>query len=159
MTGFTIRTAAGAALAAGLALSAPAAAQSLSDCDWRASAWLLAEPWEANSRTFANGDVRIALIDAIEPAAGALHLLVLSPPWDELGARQCRVLSLDGGIGFAGVDFAALEAWYDAAVGLLFALPVSVYEPETGAFADRMLDFNLNQATGAIEAYVGPMGE
>ena len=68
MTGFTIRTAAGAALAAGLALSAPAAAQSLSDCDWRASAWLLAEPWEANSRTFANGDVRIALIDAIEQA-------------------------------------------------------------------------------------------
>ena len=95
----------------------------------------------------------------IEPAAGAFHILVLSPPWDELGARQCRVLSLDGGIGFAGVDFAALEAWYDAAVGLLFALPVSVYEPETGAFADRMLDFNLNQATGAIEAYVGPMGE
>ncbi len=139
--------------------SAPAQAQSVGDCDWLASAWLLAEPWEHYSRTFAGGDVRVALIDAIEPGAVPFHLLILSPPWDELGARQCRVLSLDPGIGFSGVDFASLNAWYDPATGLLFSVPVSVYEDATGDFGDRMLDFTLNQATGAIEAFVGHMGE
>lgn len=139
--------------------AAPAAAQHVGECDWLASAWLVAEPWEQYSRTFANGDVRVALIDAIEPGAVPFHLLILSPPWDELGARQCRVLSLDPGIGFSGVDFAALQAWYDPAAGLFFSVPVSVYEEATGGFGDRMLDFTLNQATGAIEAFVGHMGE
>lgn len=149
-----------AALASAATLTAgPGEAQSLGECDWRASAWLLAEPWEHHSRTFANGDVRIALIDAIEPAAMPFHLLVLSPPWDELGARQCRLVSFEPGTGFSGVDFAALEAWYDPSVGLLFSVPVSVYDGVTGGFEDRMLDFTLNQTTGAIEAFVGHMGE
>jgi hypothetical protein len=146
-------------LAALIFSAAPAMAQQVEDCDWRASAWLLAEPWEQHSRTFANGDVRVALIDAIEPAAGAFHLLVLSPPWDVLGARQCRVLSLGPGIGFAGVDFAALEAWYDPSAGLFFSVPVSVYEAATGGFGERIFDFTVNQATGAIEPFVGHMGE
>ena len=48
----------GAALAAGLALSAPAAAQSLSDCDWRASAWLV-----ANTATIAQARAIQGLFD------------------------------------------------------------------------------------------------
>ncbi len=137
----------------------PGQAQVVGECDWLASAWMLAEPWEQNSRVFANGAVRVALIDAIEPGAVPFHLLVLSPPWDELGARQCRVLSLAPGIGFSGVDFASLQAWYDPSAGLFFSMPISVYEDATGDFGDRMLDFTLNQATGAIEAFVGHMGE
>ncbi len=53
-----------------LCLAAPVAAQTVGDCDtWQTSARNLAEPWEANSRTFANGDIRVALLDTIEPAA------------------------------------------------------------------------------------------
>ena len=71
------------ALAFAAAMAGPAVAQQVRDCDWLASAWNLAEPWEENTRTFANGAVRLALLDAIEPGAVPFHLLVLSPPWDE----------------------------------------------------------------------------
>ena len=98
------------ALIAALALLAtPATAQEVVECDWRATAAALAEPWEDNSATFANGAVRIALLDTIDPAAGALHLLVLSPPFNELGDRQCRVVSHGQGVGFAGLYFSEAE--------------------------------------------------
>ena len=80
-------------------------AQSVSNCDWRARADAIAEPWEVNTRTYANGAVRVAMLDTIEPGAGALHLLVMAPPYDDLGLRKCDVVSFDGGIGFAGMLF------------------------------------------------------
>ncbi|CAN0606350.1 unnamed protein product, partial [Ectocarpus sp. 12 AP-2014] len=89
------------ALSSGTFVS-PSLAQSVGDCDWRASAQALVEPWDApeNTRTFANGDVRLAIIDTIEPAAGAFHLIILSPPYDEVGGRQCQVVSTNSSVGF-----------------------------------------------------------
>ena len=133
-------------------LAQPALAQEVAECDWRAAAQMISEPWEDFSRSFANGAVRVAMLDAIEPAAGVLHLLVLSPPLDQLGGRQCRVVSLAGGIGFAGIDFAALEAGYDPARGLTLALAVTIFD---GAdFVPRWLDVTINQASGSITAVV-----
>lgn len=132
--------------------AAPVAAQQVFECDWRARGDAIVEPWEENSRTFAKGEVRLAVLDTIEPAAGALHIMVLSPPYDEVGGRQCRVLSLDQGIGFAGLDFATLEASYDPSVGLIFAVDVGLYDGETGTSKPQRLMFTLNQSTGAIEA-------
>ncbi|MFN3209781.1 MAG: hypothetical protein ACE369_12445 [Roseovarius sp.] len=125
-------------------------AQEAGPCDWRAGADGLIEPWEDYTRTFADGKVRVALLDRIEPGAAPLHLLVLSPPHDELGARQCRVLSVEGTRGFADVDFSTLEAEYDPAVGLIFEIAVRVMGPVEAE--DRTLHFTLNQATGAIAA-------
>lgn len=143
------------ALAAALLAAAGAArAQSVEDCDWRVDMRFIAEPWEANTRTFGNGDVRLVLIDTYEPAAIPFQLVVISPPWGDEGWPQCKAVGA-----FAGVDFAGLDAAYDPGVGLLFSLPVTVYEADTGGFADRMLDVTLNQATGAIAAFVGPRGE
>lgn len=139
-------------LALALGCNTPAMAQEVSRCDWRASADAIPEPWEAHTRTFSNGKTRLALLDVIEPAAGAYHLLILSPPEDELGARQCRVVGLDGGTGFAAVGFDVLEASYDPAIGLIFDVPVSVFDPATGGFVDRGLRVTLNQATGDISA-------
>ncbi|WP_238366813.1 hypothetical protein [Mesobacterium pallidum] len=136
--------------AAALALAPVLAqAQEVQPCDWQASAWNLAEPWEENIRTFANGAVRLALLDTIEPAAAAFHLLILSPPYAELGDRQCRTIGYQGA-GFSGADFAALTAGYDPAVGLIFTLPVQVYDADTAGFVGRALRVTLNQATGAI---------
>lgn len=135
-----------------LLIATPAAAQEVGECNWRSSAQALAEPWEDNTRTFANGRTRLALLDVIEPAAGSFYLLILSPPEDELGGRQCRVVGLGGGLGFAGVDFAALSAGYDPSVGLMFDIPVSVYVPDDAGFARRQLQLTVNQATGAIDA-------
>ena len=131
-----------------VALGGPGQAQEVGPCDWRSGADGLIEPWEEYTRTFSNGKVRIALLDRIEPGAAPLHFLILSPPYDELGARQCRVLSLQGSRGFADVDFASLEAGYDPSIGLTFKISVRVIGPIEAE--DRMLRFTLNQATGAI---------
>ncbi len=140
-------------LTLGLAVSfaSPLAAQVLNDCDWQASVRNLVEPWAENTRTFAKGAVRVALLDTVEPAAGAFHLLVLSPPLNELGERQCRTVSFAGGIGYAGMDFSALGAEYVQGRGLVLTLPAMIYSPEEGFANSAMLDITINQATGQID--------
>ena len=86
----------------------------------------------------------------IEPAAGAYHILMVSPPYDELGARQCMTLGLSNGIGFSGVDWATLDAGYDPSVGLIWFIAVQVMGADGPAL--RTLQFTLNQSTGAIGA-------
>jgi len=134
-------------------LAAPALAQSVEDCDWRAEAANIAEPWEEYSRTFANGAVRLALIDVGEPAAGGFHLLVLSPPYGELGERQCRVITSSDGMGFAGLKVKDLKAGYDPAKGLTFLIPMATYDLNVGSvYQGQALSVTLNQATGDISA-------
>lgn len=134
-------------------ISSGAVAQEVADCDWQARADAIVEPWDENSASFANGAVRLALMDTVEPAAGAFHLLVLSPPYDEIGARQCRTIGLGGGMGFSGADFGTLSAQYDAEIGLIFALEAAYLEDGVD-FVSTTLIFTLNQATGAIEAFL-----
>ncbi|WP_435257797.1 hypothetical protein ACSBLW_17070 [Thioclava sp. FR2] len=125
------------------------AAQEVGECDWRASAANLAEPWEENTRVYANGAVRLAVIDTVEPAAAAFHLLILSPPLDELGLPQCRLLSAAGGSGFAALSLDGMEAGYDPATGLNFVLASGRYTAE-GLVVPTTLSVTLNQATGQI---------
>jgi hypothetical protein len=136
-----------------LCLASPVAAQTVSDCEtWQTSARNLAEPWDTYSRTFANGDVRVALLDTIEPAAGAFYLIVLTPPYDELGSRKCALVSEGDGIGFAGMRFTAMRASYDAATGLTLTTPVQRFDPVSGGYVLQRLDVTINQATGLITA-------
>lgn len=141
------------AVCLGLLAGAPVMAQEAVPCDWPARADNIAEPWEENTRTFAEGKVRLALLDTAEPAAAAFHVFVLSPPYDELGLRQCRTIGLNG-MGFAGADFGSLQAAYDPAVGLIFTMTVQVYDGMD--YTPRTLRFTLNQATGDIGAQLSP---
>jgi hypothetical protein len=125
----------------------------VSHCDWESSARNLGEPWEAFTRTFSNGKTRLAMLDTIEPAAGAVRMLVLSPPYDELGSRQCRTLGING-MGFAGMDFDQLSASYDPATGLDFTVPIQVWTSENDSYGPGTLWFRLNQATGEITGHV-----
>lgn len=139
-------------LAAALCLAPLAtAAQEVSDCGWQASAMAIPEPWEDFSRTFANGNVRVALLDTVEPGVVPLWILVLSPPYDELGIRQCQVIGT-GQYGFSDVFFPTLTADYDPARRLIFQIDVKVYVPETSDFALERLEFTVNQATGDVTA-------
>jgi hypothetical protein len=140
------------ALLIALLLATPslAMAQDVGECDWRASAQNIAEPWETSTRSFANGEIRLTVMDAAEPAAGAFHLMILSPPYDEAG-RQCRILSLqDGGMGFAGLTLDGAKADYDAATGLTLTMQASRWLPETDSYTEATLTVTVNQATGAI---------
>ena len=134
----------------GLLIANGAAAQQVSECDWQVRAENIVEPWEAHTRTFANGAVRLALLDTVEPAAGALHILILSPPYDEFDERQCRTIGLGGSVGFSAVDWAVLSSDYDPARGLVFSLPVRAHDGE--GFQPALLGFTLNQTTGEITA-------
>lgn len=138
-------------------LGVPASAQTVGECDWRASAANVPEPWADASRTYSNGAVRLSVLDTIEPAAAAYHLLILSPPYDEVGGRQCKVISLDGTLGFAGLNLSLIDADYDPSRGLLFALPAALYDAETGGSDWYQLYVTLNQATGRIIATMGDL--
>lgn len=139
-------------LAAALCLAAlPAAAQTVTPCSDLASLRNIAEPWAENSRTFANGDVRLTLLDTLEPAVAPFHLALLSPPYNEVGDRQCRMISRAADLGFSALFFEEMEAGYNPATGLTFTLPgimAAPGDPETGI--SFMLDVTLNQATGQV---------
>lgn len=141
-----------AALLLTLAAVLSAQGQSVNECDWLASAGNIVEPWESYTRTFANGEVRLALLDSIEPAAVPYHLLLLSPPGDEMGGRMCRVISVEPGIGFADVMWDGLKARYDPAVGLMFHLPVALWA-ETNSVMRGLL-VGVNQSTGVVSAEI-----
>ena len=113
----------------------------------------IAEPWQDNIASYAQGQIRIALLDYVEPAGGAFKLLVLSPPRDELGFRQCRIVQLGNGIGFYNMDFGQHHASYDPARGLTVTLPARHY-PVSGDHDDDagwfQLSVTIDQQTGQI---------
>ena len=86
-------------LAFALFYAAPVAAQTAIPCGWQARADAIVEPWAENTATFANGAVRVALRDTIEPAACAAYLLITHPPLDEVGGRTCTFIGLDDDLG------------------------------------------------------------
>jgi hypothetical protein len=137
----------------------PLHAQSVEDCDWRAEARNIAEPWEQNSRVFANGAVRVSLLDTIEPAAVPFFLLVISPPVDEIGSPQCKIIGFGEAQGFAHIEFTTLDANYDPARGLTFQVMTHIYVPEQDFSNAGILEFTLNQSTGAIATEFFPGGE
>jgi hypothetical protein len=132
----------------------PAQAVTVTACDGLASVQAIAEPWEANTRTFANGDIRLVVLDTIEPAAAAFHLAILHPPRDELGSPMCSQVSASDGIGFGGMDLGPAKTAYDPARGLTVTLPVRLYDPETADFVQGALSVTINQSTGQVQAVV-----
>lgn len=133
----------------------PAQAVTVAACDGLASVQSIAEPWEANTRTFANGEIRLVVLDTIEPAAGAFHLAILHPPRDELGSPMCSQVSASEGMGFGGMDIGPATASYDPARGLTVSLPVSVYDPDAAEFYTvKRLSVTINQSTGQVQAVV-----
>ena len=119
---------------------------------YQTSARTIVEPWEENTKTFANGAVRLAYLDTEEPANASAFLLVLTPPHDELGSRHCKIISMLDGMGFAGITFGGLIAGYDPAIGLTFAIPVTRYLANSADYRIQTLTVTVNQATGLVTA-------
>jgi hypothetical protein len=136
-----------------LALSAlPATAVTVQPCTDLASVLSIAEPWEENTRVFAKGDIRLVVLDTIEPAVASFHLVILHPPRDELGGPMCSMVSVNGGFGFSGMSLGAAAATYDPERGLTVTLPVGVYNADTAGFDQGMLAVTINQANGLVQA-------
>jgi hypothetical protein len=77
------------------------------------------------------------------------QIVLISPPYAEEGWPQCRAIGA-----FHAIDFAALAASYDPAVGLIFSVPVKIYDGTTDTTPSARLGFSLNQATGEIRTAV-----
>ena len=135
-------------------LAAPATAQAVLPCDWQARADAIVEPWEEHTRTFANGDVRVAVLDVIEPALGSYYLLVLSPPYDEVGGRQCRVIGFHSGIGFTHLDIGSMIAEYVPGRGLEMQLLGRIADPAYDFTNSVNIWVRLNQSTGEIATFM-----
>lgn len=134
-----------------------ATAQSVSECDdWRSSVLAIAEPWEANTKTFTEGAVRLTILDVGEPVVGSFRLLILSPPTaDNPDARQCQVLSLDADLGFAGLSFDGVTDSTDP-TGLSVVIPAKRWVAETDTYNDAKLSITINATDGAIAASLEP---
>jgi hypothetical protein len=141
-------------LVAAMGFGCAANAAEIEGCgDWRTQVEAVAEPWESNTRTFANGAIRAVVIDTIEPAAGSFFLVLMHPPLDETGSPYCSLISpAAGGAGFSGMDLAAAVADYDPASGLSINLPVGLYNEATAGFDDVTLRVTINQSTGDVVA-------
>ena len=135
-------------------LAAPAMAVTVQPCTDLASVLSVAEPWEENTRVFAKGEIRLVVLDTIEPAVGSFHLVILHPPRDELGGPMCSMVSAGGGFGFSGMTLGRATAAYDPARGLTVALPVGVYNADTAGFDQGTLAVTINQSTGLVQAVV-----
>lgn len=143
------RMAAGALAVA--AIASTGMAQVVAECDWRAQADAIAEPWEKNTRTFADGAIRIAVSDTGEPACCSVSLVVLAP--DAVLGRNCfLVRAEDEARGWYGIDLDGVEASYDAARGLLLSVPVDYAHPLGGPDPERAraIDVRINQAEGTV---------
>lgn len=143
---------------AAAALPFCASAQVINECGWVASPANILEPWSEFSRSYANGAIRIAVLDTGgEPVCCATHLLIIAPSAPDNGPiyRQCFVASAEGGMGFYDIDVPGIIASYDPARGLLLSVPVSYYHDGIGTGApgipDRM-ELRINQATGTVVA-------
>ena len=115
--------------ASSLAVAFPALAVEVRECDWAAQAPSIAEPWEKNTKSFYQGQVRVVLIDTGgEPVCCSAQLLILIPDNSEgAGGRICRLVADKGTLGFESIDFARLSTRYDSGRGLLISFPFTRY--------------------------------
>lgn len=142
---------------AALMLPGVTLAQTVTPCGDRAPVWAVPEPFEDNTATYAEGAVRLVVLDMIEPALAPVHIVVLHPPYGPVGDRQCHLVSDEGGTGFWDVDFVARQSGYDPVHGLHVTLPAQRPDPTAGTGAPpRALTITVNQSTGAVTARLAP---
>lgn len=134
-------------------VAAPASAQSVTPCTTEADARHIVEPWEDHIRSFANGAVRIAMLDSGDLSAGSLRVLVLTPPYDGPdGARYCHLIGWTEEVGFATLRFGSMIPTYDPSTGLSLAVPARFYDPDLDISNAGLLQITVNQATGEVIA-------
>jgi len=127
-------------------------AQQISKCDARTQAVNIAEPWSANSRSFAGDDVRITVLKTIKPAAAGFNILILTPPRNASGARFCKIISYQRDVGFLDVTLSWMGTSFDPLYGLIFDIPVQILDASTATSKPARLRLTVNKDNGSIGA-------
>lgn len=115
---------------------------------------VIPEPWEANTRTFANGDVRLTLLDMWDPANYAVRLMItyVDPERHESEGRACVIISDTDQYGFQNMSLLDMAAGYDPTTGLTFSIETERYDVATETVDHGVLNVILNRATGQVMA-------
>ena len=132
-----------------------AQAEIVRDCEGEITINLLAEPWENNTRIFANGNVRIAVLDYWDPANAAFRLAVMYLPNDYIEAegRACKVVSAGGiGDGYNMLSLDGLKASYDPTRGLALMIDAEKYDYDAGRAIPGTVTVVINRATSQVQA-------
>ena len=107
----------------------------------------ISEPLEATTRSYAQGDVRILILSANEPACCGVAAAVLLPdPLD--GTRICRLVLPTDGQGWGGLTFGPDEASYDPAKGLRVPMTASIWDGET--YEALPIAISIDQGAGRV---------
>jgi hypothetical protein len=107
----------------------------------------ISEPLESTTRSYAQGDVRILILSAGEPACCGVAAAVLLPdPLD--GTRICRLVLPADGQGWGGLSFGPGEASYDAATGLTVPMTASTWNG--GTYDALPIAIIIDQGTGRV---------
>lgn len=133
--------------AAALALTSPAQAFITAPCGPEFSPLTITEPWEENSRNFAEGAIRIfeIFIDPNVASGAALGVLHPNVPGSD-SYRSCTAIYAGPEFRYFGQAFVSeATAVYDASVGLIITVPVAFVGGRR-----EMMRFAVNQATGAV---------
>ncbi|RWP58623.1 hypothetical protein [Mesorhizobium sp.] len=110
-------------------------------------------PADNNTKSYANGDIKLIHLNTHgEPAGGASHLLVA---FHQHGSHICVLISYGDGSGpsFGNIDLTAAHSQYDPASGLEVSMPVSVFDGND--FEQKTLVIVVNQQTGTITTSLG----
>ncbi|NOR63209.1 MAG: hypothetical protein GQ535_12045 [Rhodobacteraceae bacterium] len=140
-----------------LFLGVAAEAQQVQPCfegqniPYQVSAAAIAEPWEANTRSFADGDIRITVMDTWEPALGAYYLMVMFWAGADADIRNCSLVS-NAELGFVSMTLEGLVSKYDPAKGLVLSVPTSFHNPAEGTNENGMLEVVVNRQKAEVTA-------
>ncbi|OAN78859.1 hypothetical protein A8B78_00375 [Jannaschia sp. EhC01] len=134
-------------LAACTAFAAPAQAFITAPCGPEFTPLTITEPWEENTRTFANGAIRIFEIFIDPNVASGAALGILHPAGSGEEYRTCTAIYQSAEFRFFAQAFVAeATAFYDPAVGLVITVPIA----NAGHDGPVMVRFAVNQATGVV---------
>ncbi len=91
-------------------------------------------------------------MDTIEPAYGAVYLMVLFWSLDGQDDLRSCVLISQGNIGFPDMTLAGLKVAGDGSAEMVFLVPTTFYNPEQDAFEAGAVEVNLNRITLEVTA-------
>ena len=131
-------------------LAGGAMAQDVRDCrDFGRG--VIIDPVDMKGRSYANGDVTIAVVhDGRSNSGDSLFILVYAPDTENPEQKQCRMIGMEEGRGYANVRLEAANADYTAADGLTVIIPARIYLMESGFSNTTMLSVNVNRASDEI---------
>jgi len=141
-----------------LVLSGPLAAQQVQPCEsggvfpYETTALAIAEPWEANTRSFSEGQVRLTVMDTYEPALGALYLMVIFEPLDRAADFRTCVLVSNGFMGFPNMTLDGLQARELEGQGMMFLVPTTFYNPTDDEFEYGNLEVVVDRLALSVTA-------